>query len=156
VTELKQKDLPLWMQKTMRGTDWGVLIVLAFSLLAAWAFLLQSGLPRTNATEHYVFRTSDYAQAFLEGRFYPRWSPNVLGGYGAPIPNYFPPLGAYLPALLDTFLTNDATLAVKLVYVAAFCLAGTAVYAFVTRRSSAATGVIAALLYIYSPYVGLT
>ncbi|HVU14059.1 MAG TPA: 6-pyruvoyl-tetrahydropterin synthase-related protein [Phototrophicaceae bacterium] len=152
-----QRDhLPLWMQKTLRGTDWGVLLVLAFSLVAAWPFLLQPGLPLTNAGEHYVYRSADYAQAFAEGRLYPRWSPNALTGYGAPIPNYYPPGAAYVPAVLDMFLTNDATLAVKLVYALALCLAGVAVYTFVTRRSGAATGVIAALLYIYSPYVGLT
>ncbi len=152
----RRDDLPLWMQKALRGTDWGVLIVLAFSLVAAWPFLLQSGLPLTNASEHYVYRSADYAQAFTEGRLYPRWSPNALTGYGAPIPNYYPPGAAYVPAVLDVFLTNDATLAVKLVYTLALCLAGAAVYTFVTRRSSAAAGVIAALLYVYSPYVGLT
>lgn len=153
---LTRDDLPVWMQKAMRGTDWGVLIVLGFCLLAAWAFALQPGLPRTNAGEHYVFRAADYSRAFAEGRLYPRWSPDALGGYGAPIPQYYPPGTAYLPALLDYFVTNDITLAVKVVYVASLCIAGTAVYALVTRRSGAAAGVVAALLYVYSPYVSLT
>ncbi len=156
MTTIERENLPLWMQKTLRGTDWGALIVIAFSLLAAWSFLLQSGLPRTNADEHYAYRTANTAASFVEGRLYPRWSPNVLGGYGAPIPNYTPPAAAYLPALIDVFVTNEATLAVRLVYVLAFIGAGAAVYAFVLRRSGAVAGVIAALLYVYSPYVGLT
>ncbi len=150
-----QENLPIWMEKTLRGTDWGILIVLALSLLAAWPFLLQSGLPRTNASENYVYRTADTVQALGEGRLYPRWSPNAINGYGAPIPQYYPPGAAYLPALLDVLLTNNATLAVKLIYSAAFLLAGGSVYAFVTRRSNARAGVVAALLYVYSPYLDL-
>ena len=153
---ITHNDLPIWMQKTMRGTDWGVLIVLAFSLLAAWSLLLQPGLPRTNASEHYVYRAADYARSFSEGRLFPRWSPDALNGYGAPIPHFYPPGEAYLPALITVFITGDATRAVKLVFAGALILAGEAVYAFVTRRSGAAAGVIAALLYVYSPYVGLT
>ena len=155
MTQLTHKDLPIWMQNSLRGTDWGVLIVLAFCLLAVWPFLLQPGLPRTNDSEHYVYRAADTAQSFAEGRLYPRWSPNALAGYGAPIPQYYPPGAAFAPALLDFFVTNDPTLAVKLIYALALCLSGAAAYAFVTRRSSAAAGVIAALLYVYSPYVGL-
>ncbi len=155
MSETAPENLPIWMQKTMRGTDWGVLIVLAFCVLAAWPFLLQPGLPRTNASEHYVYRAAETVQSFAEGRFYPRWSANAINGYGAPIPHYYPPGAAYLPALIDAFFTNDATLAVKLAYVAAICLAGGALYAFVTRRSGATTGIIAALLYVYSPYLNL-
>ncbi|MCC6801474.1 MAG: hypothetical protein IT319_01220 [Anaerolineae bacterium] len=153
--QFKRDDLPIWMQRAMRGTDWGVLIVVGFCLLLAWSFIVQPGLPRTNASEHYVFRAADTTQAFAEGRLYPRWSPYAINGYGAPIPNYYPPGAAYVPALLDYFITNDPTLAVKLVYVASLCLAGTAVYALVMRRAGAAAGVIAALLYVYSPYVSL-
>src|SRR5947208_13602575 len=85
MTQIAREDLPIWMQNSLRGTDWGVLIVLVFSLLAAWPFLLQPGLPRTNASEHYVYRAADTAQAFAEGLLYPRWSPNALTGHGAPI-----------------------------------------------------------------------
>lgn len=153
--QFKRDDLPIWMQQAMRGTDWGVLLVFGFCLLLGWSFILQPGLPRTNASEHYVFRAADTTQAFVEGRLYPRWSAYAVNGYGAPIPNYYPPGAAYVPALLDYFVTNDTTVAVKIVYVASLCLAGTAVYALVTRRAGAAAGVIAALLYVYSPYVSL-
>ncbi|MEP7291781.1 MAG: 6-pyruvoyl-tetrahydropterin synthase-related protein [Chloroflexota bacterium] len=156
MTDLPRDDLPIWMQKTLRRTDWGVLIVLLFSLLAAWPFLLQPGLPRASPSENYVYRAADTAAAFAEGRLYPRWSPNALGGYGAPIPHFYPPGAAYIPALITFFVTGDATAAVKLVYTLSLILAGTSVYAFVTRRSGAAAGVAAALLYVYSPYMALT
>lgn len=156
MTTLKPEELPIWMQRSMRRTDWGMLLVLAFSLLAAWAFIFQPGLPRTNESEHYVYQAANVARALSEGRLYPRWSADALNGYGAPIPQFYPPGAAYTAGLITYFVTGDATAAVKLVFVGALFGAGAATYAFVTRRSGAAAGVVAALLYVYSPYVGLT
>ncbi len=151
---LSLDDLPYWMQQARRGRDWGALLVLAFSLLAAWPFLSQPGLPQ--AAENYVYMTADYSQSLHEGRLYPRWSPNVLGGYGAPIPNFFPPAAPYSAALVKTLFTNNAALAVRIIFASAFLLAGVSSYAFVRRRSSAAAGLLVALLYLYSPYFGHT
>jgi hypothetical protein len=143
------------MRRARRGTDWGALLVLAFSLLTAWSFLLEPGLPRTSAIENYVFRTADTAAALAEGRLYPRWSPNAQFGYGAPIPHFYPPGAAYPAALLQFFFVNDPVVAVRLYAAGLFALAGSAVYALAARRAGAAAGLLAALLYVYSPYVGL-
>lgn len=152
---IPEHEMPLWMRQARRGVDWGVLAVIALSLAAAWPFLMQPDLPRTNDTEHYVFQAADAAQALREGRLYSRWSPHAMNGYGAPIAHYYPPAAPYSAALIDVFFTNNIVLAVRVVYVLAFCLAGTMVYAFVLRYSGAAAGVLAALLYVYSPHVGL-
>lgn len=149
------QDLPLWMRRAQRRVDWGALLCFALSLMAAWPFLLQPGLPRTNATENYVFRTNDYAQALSEGIVYPRWSPNAFGGYGAPIPSYLAPAPAYVPALIQFFFTNDPVNAVRVVYIFSVTIAGAAVYAFVTRRTNAAAGLLASSLYVFSPYVSM-
>ncbi len=154
-TETITYDLPDWMRQARRGVDWGVLLVIALSLLAAWPFIRYSNLPHTNASENYVYRTADYADAFQEGHLYPRWSANALGGYGAPIPNYYPPAAPYLAASLEILFTADPVSAVRLLYIASLCIAGASVYVFVTRRSSAVAGVLAAVLYVYSPYVGM-
>lgn len=152
-TEIPAHDLPLWMRRAQRGVDWGVVFVIVLSLIAALPFLIQPGLPRTNASENYVFRASDYAQAISEGFLYPRWSPNVFGGYGAPIPSFYAPGPAYVPALIQFFFTGDAVSAVRVVYAASMMLAGSAMYAFVLRRSDAASGVLASALYVFSPWL---
>ncbi len=154
--EVSSKDLPYWMQQARRGVDWGVILVVAFSLMLAWPFILQPGLPHTNASENYVYRTADYAQAFQEGRLYPRWSPHVFGGYGAPIPHYYPPGAPYIAALIQVFFTGDPVTAVRIVYIGALCLCGAMMYVFVTRRASSAAGLLAALIYTTSPYVAMT
>ncbi|GIL13467.1 MAG: hypothetical protein BroJett038_21870 [Chloroflexota bacterium] len=155
-TEITPKDLPDWMRLARRDVDWGLLLVIAISLLAGWPFIAQPTLPHTNASENYVYATADFAAAFREGQLYPRWSPNVFGGYGAPIPNFYPPGATYAAALLQVLFTDDAALAVRLVYILSFCLAGSTAYVLVARRAGASAGVLAAFLYLYSPYLILT
>lgn len=155
VTPVMARDeLPFWMRRTLRGTDWGVLIVLAFCLLVSAPFLSYQGAPIGTAFERYAFRTADVARSFREGRLYPRWTNTILGGYGAPILNYLPPLPGILPALVDVTLVNNPEVSVILVFIGAQCLAGSAIYALIARGNGAATGLTAAILYVFNPFVG--
>jgi len=149
------ENLPDWMRRAARGLDWGLLIVVVLSLTVAAPFFFYDDLPHTNASENYVYRSSDYAKSIQEGVLYPRWSPHSLGGYGSPIPNFYPPATSYSAAVLQILFTNDAVSAVRLVYIFAICAAGAAVYQLVLRRVNAVAGVAAASLYLYSPYLGL-
>lgn len=154
--EIPTEELPYWMRQARRGIDWGLLIVLGFSLLLVWPFIIRSGLSPANANRSYVFRTADYAQTIMEGRLYPRWSPNTFGGYGAPIPNFYPPGGPYTAAVLQVLFTGDAVRAVRIAYIVAYCAAGCFIYLFISRRSSAAAGIMGSMVYLYQPYIGLT
>lgn len=144
------------MRQAQRGMDWGMLLVIGFSLLIAWPFIAQPTLPHTNASENAVYATDNFATAFQEGRLYPRWSPYVFGGYGAPIPSYYPSGAIYVAASIQVLITDDEVSAVRLAYILALCAAGVSVYTLVRRRLNAASGVLASFLYLYSPYVGLT
>jgi hypothetical protein len=150
------EEWPTWMRQSRQNVDWGILIAIFFGLLAAWPFLLQEGLPRTNATENHVFMAADYAEAFREGRLYPRWSAAALSGYGAPIPNYYPPGAAYSAATLELLFTDDTVIAVRLLYVLSSVMASAMTYVFVMRWAGAAEGILASVLYVYSPYIGMT
>ncbi len=153
---LIEADLPLWMKQARRSVDWGVLVVMFFSLLLAWAFFLQEGLPDNNATQNYAYMAYNYRESLREGVIYPRWSAPAVYGYGAPIPNYYPPGAPYTAAALDLLFFDDTLLAVRMVYALSLITAGVMTYVFVMRWAGAGAGVIAALLYVYSPYVGLT
>ncbi|MDL1901314.1 hypothetical protein FBR02_11135, partial [Anaerolineae bacterium CFX9] len=82
---IPDERLPLWMRRARRGFDYGILISLLLGVMAASAFIITPGLPRTNFAEHYVFQTADFSSALQEGRLWIRWSPHAFGGYGAPI-----------------------------------------------------------------------
>ncbi len=155
--DLSTEHLPAWMRRARQSVDWGILIALFFSLIAAWPYILYENLPHTNSAENHIYAAADYAQALREGVLYPRWNAAALGGYGAPIYNYTPPGLAYSAGLLDVLFTADnPLLAMRLVIIGAFLSAGALTYVLVLRFSGAVAGILAAVLYIYSPYIGLT
>ncbi len=152
---LKDPDLPAWMRRAFRGTDWGALLTLVFSILIGWSFVVQPDSTGGNVWERSIFRTADTAEALVEGRLYPRWSPHIMGGIGAPFAHFLPPLPAYLPAVIDALFVDDSVLAVRLAALTAFVLGSTAVYAFSARRLGGSAALIASLLYMFSPTVGI-
>ncbi|MFQ3565636.1 MAG: 6-pyruvoyl-tetrahydropterin synthase-related protein [Aggregatilineales bacterium] len=149
-------DLPIWMRKARRGVDWGILITIALALLSTWPFLLQPGLPRTNASERYVYRAVLESQALREGRLYPRWTATAFGGYGAPISHYAPPGATYTAAVISAILTGDPVSATRGVFVLSSLVSGAACYALVLRRTNARAAVVAATLYLLCPHIVLT
>jgi len=149
-------DMPLWMRQAQRSLDWGALLVVALTLLMALPLLLDDGLYTANNNENYAFQAQDMAAALREGRAYPRWSPHALSGYGAPVPHFSPPAAPYAVAVMDTLFTGAIYPALRLVYALALLLSGGAVYALTLRWMGAPSAILAAVLYVYSPYVGLT
>ena len=153
---ITKDDLPVWMRRAMRGNDWGALLTIGFSVLVAWYFVLNSDLPRYNMTESYAFQVADYAEAIEEGRVYPRWAAHAQGGFGAPIYHYYPPGAPYLGGLIAAAFALDVRVAVRVVFVIGVMLAGVGTYGIVVRHRGAPAAVLAAMLYVTSPYVGLT
>jgi hypothetical protein len=155
--EIPTQDLPLWMRQARRTVDWGILIVLFFSVVAAWPFILQESVPTTNAAENHAYAVAEYAEALGELRLYPRWSASTLFGYGAPIYNYYPPGLSYVTGgIAAVFMPDDPIIALRLVMVGAVAAAGAMTYVLVLRFSGALAGILAALLYVFSPYLGHT
>jgi 4-amino-4-deoxy-L-arabinose transferase-like glycosyltransferase len=152
---LNPQELPDWMRRARLGFDWGLLIVAIMAVLVGWPFITTSSLPQTNSNENYVYRTALYATALREGSFYPRWSGNSLWGYGAPIPNFYPPLPAYTSALIQIAFTDNPITAVRYSHLLGLLIGGCSLYLLVMRRSGAPAGVIAALLFVSSPYMGM-
>ncbi len=153
---ITKEDLPVWMRRAMRGNDWGALLTIGFSVLVAWYFVLNTDLPRYNMTESYAFMVADYGEALQEGRLYPRWAAHAQGGYGAPIYHFLPPGAPYLGGLISAAFAVDVLLAVRVVFVVGLVLAGVGTYGIVVRHGGAPAAVLAAMLYVTSPYVGLT
>lgn len=153
---IPHEDQPDWMRRAMRGTDWGIIIAFLLGLVAAWPFIVNADLPIGTGTERAVYQTWETAESLREGQLYPRWSAYSADGFGAPIPNFRPPISAYLPALIDVLMTDDPILSVRAIYILSFCIASIGMYSFIMKRLNASAGLIASTLYILSPYVALT
>lgn len=149
-------DLPTWMRQSQQIADWGIVIVCCFSLIIAMPFMTQGGIPTNTALENHAYMAWSYADALREGRLYPRWIEGALSGYGAPIGNYYPPATPYITALLELFFTNDTVIATRLLAIGSILLCGIMTYLFLLRLMRAEYAVIGAMLYVYSPFIGLT
>ncbi|MEO0563208.1 MAG: hypothetical protein AAF125_13960, partial [Chloroflexota bacterium] len=153
---LTKDDLPIWMRRSMHGNDYGAWLVLLFTLVIAWFFLVGPHLPASNQSLQHTYRVTNYADALREGRLYPRWDPYANAGYGAPIPHFAAPAAHYIAAILDVFITNDPVTAVRYTFTIGLLLTAGGTYGLVVRIRGAGAAVLAALLAITAPYVGLT
>lgn len=145
--------LPDWMQPHRRALDWGLLLMVILSLLATLPFLARSGLPRETDAELHVFRTAELIYCIQEGALYPRWAPNFWYGYGYPFFNYYGSATYYLAAGFGLLTGSGAVGGTRFVFILGQVIAGVATFAFVRRRWNAFAGIVAGVVYAYSPYV---
>jgi len=136
-----------------RRLDPGWIVVLALCLVAVWPFLSRPGLPRETDAELHVFRVSELAHLMQQGELYPRWASDFYYGYGYPIFNFYGPLTYYLAVGFAALPSVDVVGGVKAVFLLGVGLAGLGMYAFARDRWGALGGVLAAVAYVYAPYL---
>jgi len=101
----------------------------------------------------YPVRVHEYLRSWEAGTWYPRWCPNLYGGYGYPFLNYYAP-GTYFGGAVVTKLfglTTSEGLKALIVFVTAVSVVG--VYGAMrgeVKRSDAAF--VGAAIYVLLPY----
>jgi hypothetical protein len=135
--------------------DPGLLLAVALALIAALPFLTRPGLPRGTDAELHVFRAAELGYSLRAGIPYPRWAPDFYYGYGYPIFNYYAPLTYYLANFFQLWPGIDIVGGVKLVFVLGLVSAAAGIYLFVRDWIGPRPGLLAAALYVFSPYVFL-
>lgn len=128
---------------------WCVLAVVA--LPAAWPYI-GVGLPRTNDAPLHLYRVLALDRLMRAGYLWPRWSPDLVHGYGYPVFNFFSPLAHYSVALYH-LAGFSLTTAYRLAVFSQFILAAWTAYLLGRDYFGSAGGWIAALAYVYSPYL---
>jgi hypothetical protein len=86
------------------------------------------------------------------GQLWPRWSPDLVHGYGYPVFNFFPPLSHWFVEFFH-LLGLGLTAALRLAVFFHFWLAAAGTFFLGRARFSSGAGWTAALAYIYSPYL---
>lgn len=100
----------------------------------------------------YPVRLIEFCQALRLGQRWPRWGPDLYGGYGAPLFNFYPP-GAVAPAAalyLAGVKTATALKASLFLYTALGLAAAFLAGELLTKRRDA--GVVALVVFAASPY----
>jgi hypothetical protein len=100
----------------------------------------------------YILRTVEWAEELRAGHLYPRWAPDLYGGYGEPIFVFYAPTVYAVAGLLSaTFLDPFSSL--KLIILVSSLLSGVSVYWLIfgeTRDRDAA--LLGAAAFLAAPY----
>lgn len=136
--------------------DFGLVAVIALSLLALWPLAVQPGVPRGEDILYHVYRAAEMDRAWARGVLWPRWAESFYLGYGSPLFHYYAS-GTYVATslLARLFGLNTVDSARTLI---ALCLVGGGVgmYLWLRTRAGLLAGVVAAVCYVYSPYFVFT
>ncbi len=98
-----------------------------------------------------VVRIFEMTQSLKFGDFPPRWSANLLYGYGYPLFLFYSPL-AYLIGAVLSFLGLNFLLATKAVFVLSFIIGATGVFFLVKKWFGNWPALVSAIAFSYAPY----
>ncbi|MEK7327229.1 MAG: hypothetical protein AAB217_18445, partial [Chloroflexota bacterium] len=132
---------------------WPFLFILLLCLPAVSPYL-GGDIPRSNDSLSHLYRAFQLARLVRAGIFFPRWAPDLAHGYGYPIFNYFAYLSHYLIVLF--YLIGLPLLsALRASYIVALIASGLTAYIFARDLAGGddRAGLVAAVAYVYSPYV---
>lgn len=149
---LRTEDLPEWMRPRRAGLDWPLLAVLALSFVVLWPLLWQSGIPDNVPAQLELQRVWAMRQSLAEGQLYPRWHADLNGGYGSPVFQYLAPLPHYWAGLHSILFQVSPQIGLRFVLGAGLVMGALGLLAFVRRRWGWQAGLLAAALYLLSPY----
>ena len=124
----------------------GVAVVPAFS-----PFLATATIPRTNDLAPHLYRILALLRVWEWPHLWPRWSPDLVHGYGYPVFNFFPAL-SHMSVALIAKTGLPLTAAYRVVVFLHYWLAAIGAYWFGRTLFNHIGGWLGALTYVYSPY----
>ena len=139
-----------------KPVDPGLLIVLALTLFTVIPLLRNAGLPNGPDVLYHSYRVAEMNRSWSHGLLFPTWAEGFYLGYGSPLFHFYARLTYLITSLFHALLGLDALDALRVLL--AFSLLGcsSGMYLFAKRRFGRLGGIIAGLLYVFSPYLMYT
>ena len=136
-----------------RGLETALVAAAAFLAIAVSLSGLfeKDELPAGHDVWPHAVSAFEYARAIEQGVPWPRWLPDLCGGYGAPNPLYYSPLAHQLTGRLVTAGLSVPD-ALKAAAALAMLLSFLGMYVWARRSWGRAAGLLAATLYLFAPY----
>ena len=106
---------------------------------------------RTHDMTQHLAVMKDFDKVIRAGTPYPRWLPDINGGYGLPWMNFYPPGFYYLASIMNALL-RDWVNSLFAVSVLGFAASGLAFYLLARTFYTGAASAIGAVLYLAAPY----
>jgi hypothetical protein len=154
------------MNKFTFKFDWALCAVLALCSFALTPLLYRPGLPNGTDVLYHTFRAAEMARSWDGGVFLPTWAETLYTGYGSPVFHYYASMTYYLTSIFGALFGLDAVNSLRALIVLCVYLSGVGAFVFTRALLRGATtaddtapalgGIIAALCYVYAPYMLFT
>ncbi len=136
-----------------RRLDLALLVTLGLCLFAWWPVLANAGLPEGHDTLFHLHRAAEMDRSWSHGVLLPHWAESFYYGYGSPVFHYYAGLSYYATSLITRILGLGTFDSIRVLILLALPGAGVGTYLFARQRMGRAAGMIAAICYVYSPYM---
>jgi len=146
----KLATIPLMRFKT---TTIGLGLTLLLCSFALLPLLRSGGLPSGYDVLYHVYRVAEMQRSWEAGVFLPRWADSFYFGYGYPVFHYYASVTYYLTSILISLTGMSALAALRGVIALSLLGGGVGMYGFCRPRWGVAGAVLAAVVYVYSPYL---
>jgi hypothetical protein len=128
---------------------------LALLTLLAGLPLLQFQIMGGHDALEYLPRAAEFYEGLRAGQWFPRWAPDLSGGYGQPFFSFNPPLFYYASAFFHV-LGFSFVAAQNLALLALLGLGGLGMYLLAAGFFGPRGGLVAAVAYLFAPYLLVT
>lgn len=133
--------------------DFGLIAAFLLPLFALIPLLSNPGLPNGSDVLYHTYRAAEMNRAWEIGLLQPTWADGLYYGYGSPLWHFYASLTYHLSSALMQVAGISALTALRTLIVAALIVASVSTYLFTRAYAGRLAGVIAALIYVYSPYL---
>lgn len=121
--------------------------LLGMALLITYPILSLDSWYKALQAYRYPYMGEEFYKIFQHGFWYPRWLPNLMGGYGSPNFVYYQP-GVFYYFLIFRFFTPDILLAIKIGLFLMFVMGGLGVYALARLYCRPLFSLVCVVLYL--------
>lgn len=127
------------------------LVLLAVGLASVWPILSTGDWYGANQAYRYPYLMELFKASFLAGHVYPRWLPELFGGYGYPTFLYYPP-GFWFAALPFALILPNVVHAMYVALITLFWLGGLGAYRLGRLTLARWPALFCAVLFLLTPY----
>jgi hypothetical protein len=138
------------LDKTILRSGWKLLLIGLLGLVAVQP-LFNPAMTCSDDGGLYLCRFVEFDHCLHQGAIWPRWTPDLVYGYGYPLFNFFPPLSFY-PAEFFHLLGLSFARAWNAALMLYILLAGMTTYLFAKDVFGEKSALVAAVAYMYAPY----
>jgi len=139
-----------------RHIDWGLLLVLILTLFTAIPLVSNTGLPNGSDVLYHTYRVGEMHRSWQHGLLFPSWAEGLYFGYGSPLFHFYASLTYYIISILIGIFNIGALDALRTILMLSLLGCSSGMYLFVKGRTGRLGGIIAGLVYVYSPYLMFT